>query len=140
MRIRTRVAFLRWVPVCLLFVAGYIADRKATALRVAFLSDRLDALSKRIDSLPVNSPSSGLSPVNSAPVDRVGDSGKIPVRFLGSGRSGSWCYLDVRLPSGEVRRYYEKRDASPERLAALMRRIREDITDSASMQPAIGGP
>lgn len=53
-------------------------------------------------------------------------------RQLGSGRTGAWYYSDVRMPSGQVRRYYTRTNSPPWALLALRDRVRNDIEDDGA--------
>lgn len=66
---------------------------------------------------------------------RIGDSSNFskPLarpRLLGRGSSGNWVYSDLRLPSGEVRRYYARKNSTAQELSILLSNIRADVQDS----------
>lgn len=54
-------------------------------------------------------------------------------RLLGRGSSGNWVYSDLRLPSGEVRRYYARKNSTMQDMALLLANIRADVQDSLEM-------
>jgi hypothetical protein len=62
----------------------------------------------------------------------------LPPRLLGRGRSGSWMYSDLRLPNGEVRRYYCRTNATPAQLLALVSTIRADMVDASVVKQREG--
>lgn len=136
MRPRARYRLLYWLPVVALVGGGYVADRRATALRVVRLSAELDGLSSRIAELESRPPQleggayAGGSAAAPAPhsVEEAQPS-LPPARVLGRGRTGAWLYTDVRLPDGGTRRYYIRTNAPPAQLVAMLNGIREDVRD-----------
>lgn len=133
--LRRRVALGFWVPLCLLFVGGYLLDRRASYLRTTDLETRLSSCEFALSDLrerlqDLKTVSIPTSRDDFSHVRQIGGASNIPrPRFLASGRSGSWRYADVRLPSGLVRRYYVRDDADRRAVALWVRRISEDVRD-----------
>lgn len=139
MRLRTRVSLLYWVPVGLLFLAGYVLDRRATTTRAVHaetvaddLGNRLSALEKSVFELrellqDEKKQSNSLVSNDLLHSGRIRDETNIPKpRILGSGRSGRFIYVDVCLPSGSVLRYF-LRDGSPAQVKWFVARLRDDV-------------
>lgn len=135
LRPRSRARLLWGVPLCLLFALGYVADRRATALRYSSLSSSISALETRVGDVerrPAAAPSAHADAPGAAPaLESAPRPSPLPSpRVLGSGRSGAWAYTDVRLPSRDVRRYYVRTNSTPEQFLSVLRTMRADILDS----------
>jgi len=128
---------------CILGVLGYALHYVATVVRWRSISRRLAAIERRVDSIKQYDPpassrfsaprildASNTSAASPSPVAEVP---RLRPRLLGSGRSGAWRYSDLRMPSGEVRRYYCRTNAAPAELVRLASRIREDLADDLAL-------
>lgn len=157
-KLRPRVRYFGGITtaVVLLLVTGstfhYLSQRRqrrsverrcdAIEKRLSFLESSLSTFSESFQNqnnssnpLSVNdfphSRQSGFSSNYSKPLARP--------RLLGRGSSGNWVYSDLRLPSGEVRRYFARKNSTAQDMAMLLANIRADVQDSLEM-PLDEGP
>lgn len=99
----------------------------------------LSSLQARLDAFEQSRPlaDNGISsprPIEASSNFSHDDRPALRPRLLGRGRSGSWCYSDIRLPNGEVRRYYAKTNATPVQLLTVLSNIRADLADASVKQ------
>lgn len=133
-------ALFAFHTVLLLLVAGlsWYDNRRATRdtrATLAAYSRRLDDVQKQVDSSLSGSPRVGqFREKSGTQVDsslsgppRVGQSRDKWVRrppvFVGSGRSGSWAYVDVLYGDGAVRRHFVRASSSPSDVKAFVRSL-----------------
>lgn len=130
----------------LLYAAATVLQVAAGHVRRSKELERIAALEKAVADLrarpcvvptlssTASSSSTSLSSSNASRRDDEHDSPHLlRPRLLGSGVSGAWRYSDLRFPSGEVRRYYVRRDADTTSLARLAASIRADLADDIDL-------
>lgn len=138
MKLRRRVAYLYWFPFFALVVLGVLFDRSATTSELSELRSKLSELQKRIDQ--VNARATDVSePTSRDDFPERYRNGKFSdfryslsrprPRLLGRGSSGNWVYSDLRLPSGEVRRYFARKNSTLQDMAMLLANIRADVDE-----------
>lgn len=114
-----------------LFITGAFFHYAGNRTQRRNLERKLDSLVSRVSALesrPVQESVSVASPIPSSEPTQSKE--YPPPRLLGSGQTGNWMYSDLRLPSGEVRRYYLRKDASPAQMKSLLSNIQFDVDDS----------
>lgn len=114
-----------------LFLSGAFFHYGGNRTQRRNLERKVESLAARVSELesrPVSE--SAFGPSVSSPVESSSVKEYPPPRLLGTGQTGNWMYSDLRLPSGEVRRYYLHRNASPAQMKTLLSNIQFDVEDS----------
>lgn len=111
------------------YAAGRVRSRAASS-RIDDIEARLSSLAARVETLASKQSRGAVDPLSvegnePRSGESVGGSRPRPV-FLGSGRTGSYFYSDIRYPTGDVRRYYIRTNATPRQVRSWVRSLSSD--------------